>query len=368
MHLKNLSVIQYKNCNQADLRFSQKINCFVGPNGSGKTNLLDALYYLAFTKSYFNPVDSQNIQAGEQFFVLEGHFDRNNEDEHVYCGVKKGQKKTFKRNNKPYSKLAGHIGLFPMVLVSPYDSKLILEGSEERRRFLDSVIAQYDKTYLDYLLKYNKALAQRNKLLKQFAAQNTFNADLLEVMDGQMEEWAVYIYQRRKEMLQHLAPVFQEYYRFIADANETVSLQYHSALEHKSLGEWFINTRDKDLQLQHTTKGIHRDDLEFKILDFPLKKAGSQGQQKTFLIALKLAQLDFMRQAHQLDAILLLDDIFDKLDDNRMAKILSLVADERFGQIFMTDTNKERIKTRLQSITRNYKLFEIQAGSVINEE
>lgn len=365
MYLKNLSLINFKNYAQAELQFTPKINCFTGDNGSGKTNLLDALYYMAFTKSYFNPVDSQNIKTGEQFFVIEAVFVRKEQEEHIYCGVKKGHKKTFKRNKKEYQKLAEHIGLFPMVIISPYDIKLILEGSEERRRFMDSVISQYDKTYLDNLLKYNRALQHRNKLLKQFASRNEFSPQLLEALDDQMAGWADYIHEKRREFVDPLIPIFQEYYNFIAEAQETVYLDYQSALHEKDLKTLFTENQQKDLQLQYTSRGIHRDDLVFKIMDLPLKKAGSQGQQKTFLIALKLAQLDFMKQAHNMHTILLLDDIFDKLDARRTAKIISLVADTRFGQIFITDTNKERVEANLQSVQADYRLFEIQNGTVM---
>lgn len=367
MYLKNLSLVHFKNYNQAELNFSPKINCFVGDNGTGKTNLLDALYYLAFTKSYFNPVDSQNIKSGEHFFVLEGTFDRKKHEEHIYCGVKKGHKKTFKRNNKEYEKLAEHIGLFPEVIVTPYDSKLILEGSEERRRFMDSVISQYDKTYLEYLMKYNRALSHRNKLLKDFAASDTFSPELLETIDEQMAAWAAYIFEQRRRFVEPLIPIFQRYYNFIAQSDEQIHLSYQSALAKKDLVSLLRENRKRDLRMQHTTTGIHRDDLEFKIMDFPLKKVASQGQQKTYLIAIKLAQLDFMYEMHGLSAILLLDDIFDKLDASRTAKILALVAEDRFGQIFITDTNRQRLEQMLQSVDTDYKVFEITGGTVYKE-
>ena len=364
MHIKNLSLVNYKNYDEVDIAFSPKINCFTGDNGSGKTNLLDAIYYLAFTKSYFNAIDSQNINYEKNFFVIEGDYIRENKSEHIYCGIKKGRKKILKRNNKEYTKLSEHIGLFPTVIISPYDIKLILEGGTERRKFMDSVISQYDKSYLENIMKYNKALHQRNKLLKNLAQKDTFNYEYLEPWDEQMAHPASDIYRKRNEFVNALIPLFKNYYTYISGDNEVVDIRYNSHLHENDLKSLFAKSLEKDKILQYTTKGLHRDDLDFTLAEHPIKKGGSQGQQKTFLISLKLAQLELMQNIHGFSPILLLDDVFDKLDNKRAERIINIVAGEHPGQIFMTDTNKDRITEILNKIHIEHKLFEIRNGKI----
>ncbi len=359
MYLQNISILNFKNHFQAEFEFSPKINCFTGNNGSGKTNLLDAIHYLSFCKSFFNPIDSQNIKHNEQFFVVQGTFLKNDSTEIVYCGQKNNQKKQFKRNKKEYSRLADHIGLFPLVMVSPTDVNLIIEGSEERRRFLDSVISQFDRNYLENLITYNKALSHRNRLLKDFVSRNYMDSESLEIWDEQMVSLGNSIYQKRKEFLQKLLPVFQKYYDFISLGNETVKLIYNSQIHEKDFAQLMKESIQKDLAAQYTTTGIHKDDLLFFLADYSIKKTGSQGQQKTYLTALKLAQFDFIKSIHGFNPILLLDDIFDKLDATRVKQIIKLVAEDHFGQIFITDANKERIDKILIETGIDYKIFQI---------
>jgi len=326
----------------------------------GKTNILDAIYYLSFTKSWLNPLDTQNIRYEQEFFLIKGKYRSDEEEMEISCGLKRGKKKSFKRNGKEYSKLADHIGLIPLVTISPYDSNLILGGSEERRKFIDGVISQFDKEYLQALIKYNRVLSQRNQLLKQFAEKRTFEKDSLEVWNMQLIEYGTFIYDKRAKFLQELMPIFQKYYTFISEEKETVQLEYRSQLvdDYASLIE---QNTDKDRALQYTSTGIHKDDLIFKLKKHPLKKNASQGQQKTYLIALKLAQFDYIKEISKSKPILLLDDIFDKLDSSRVEQIIKLVADKHFGQIFITDTNQERLDKILNKIEINYKLFKINS-------
>ena len=364
MHLRELSLIYFKNYEEAQLTFSSNINCFVGSNGVGKTNLLDAIYYLCFCKSYFNPVDSQNIQHQQPFFSIEGTFNREEISETVFCGVKRGQKKVFKRNKKEYEKLADHIGLFPLVIISPADRNLIIEGSETRRKFIDGVIAQSDKIYLHNILKYNQVLSQRNALLKYFAANLTYDPITLGIYNEQLVELANKIYSKRCEFMEEFNAIFQHYYNAISGSKECVSLEYKSQLNDHNLSYLLDENLNKDKILQYTTCGVHKDDLLFKIGDFPIKKQGSQGQQKTYLIALKLAQFDFIKNLVGYKPLLLLDDIFDKLDDTRVESIVRLVAEHHFGQIFITDTHRQRTEDIVRSIDDSYKIFNVQSGSI----
>ena len=362
MHLKSLSLLSFKNYEESQLEFSSGINCFVGNNGSGKTNLLDAIYYLCFCKSYFNSVDTQNILHDKPFFVVEGTFERNEKPEKVFCGVKKGHKKVFKRNNKEYEKLADHIGVFPLVIISPSDRDLIIEGSDTRRKFMDGVIAQSDKIYLQNLIKYNKVLAQRNALLKYFAANRTYDPITLEIYNEQLIDLASKIYATRTAFMKQFNPIFQEYYKAISGSNELVDLEYKSQLNEFDLADLLNENLTKDKILQYTTCGTHKDDLLFKIGDFPIKKQGSQGQQKTYLIALKLAQFDFIKNLVGYKPLLLLDDIFDKLDDTRVEAIVRLVSELHFGQIFITDTHKNRTEEIVREIDDSYRIFDIDKG------
>ena len=365
MHLTSLSLISFKNYEESLLKFSSTINCFVGNNGSGKTNLLDAIYYLCFCKSYFNSVDTQNILHDKPFFVVEGVFVRNDNPEKVFCAVKKGQKKIFKRNNKEYEKLVDHIGVFPLVIISPSDRDLIVEGSDTRRKFMDGVIAQSDKVYLQSLLKYNQVIAQRNALLKYFAANRTYDPLSLEIYNEQMVDLASNIYSARVNFMKKFTPVFQQYYSAISGSTELVDLVYKSQLHEQSLSSLLKDNLTKDKILQYTTCGTHKDDLLFKIGDHPIKKQGSQGQQKTYLIALKLAQFDFIKNLVGYKPLLLFDDIFDKLDDTRVEAIVRLVSEHHFGQIFITDTHKSRTEEIVRKIDDSYRIFDIENGLVL---
>lgn len=328
----------------------------------GKTNLLDAIYYLSFCKSYSHIPDSQIIRHNEDFFMLQGYYDNNGHEEEIYCGMKRRQKKQFKRNKKEYERLSDHIGFIPLVMVSPSDSELIQGGSDERRRFLDQVISQFDKNYLNTLISYNKALAQRNALLKQ----DVRDSALYEIWEEQMASFGEKIFRQRELFLSSFIPVFQEFYSFISNGNETVGLSYRS---HYSQGEFLSQlseTRERDFILGYSTRGIHKDELEMTLGEFPIKRIGSQGQNKTLLIALKLAQFDFLHRKGYTSPILLLDDIFDKLDSERMERIISLVSEDRFGQIFITDTNREYLDEIIRKTGNDYHLYRVTRGNIEN--
>ena len=359
MFLKSLSLLNYKNFDSKSLEFDAKINCFVGANGIGKTNILDAIYHLSFGKSYFNPIASQNIKHGEDFFVLDAMYSKDNREEKIIVSLKKGQKKIIKRNSKIYERFSDHIGFLPLVIISPADRDLIIEGSDTRRKFIDGVIAQGDNIYLEKLLKYNKVLAQRNALLKYFALNHTFNKDTLDIYDEQLSVLGHYIFEKRHAFLDIFIPIFKSRYKVISNNNETVNLQYKSDLFNTNLKELLALSINKDKAIQHTSVGIHKDDLSFQIEDYPIKKFGSQGQQKSFLIALKLAQFDFIKQQSGANPILLLDDVFDKLDEQRVAQIITLVDAENFGQIFISDTHQERTETAVKSVHQSYKIFNL---------
>ncbi|WP_338731083.1 DNA replication/repair protein RecF [Mangrovimonas cancribranchiae] len=359
MVLKSLSLLNYKNFESQSYVFNDKINCFVGNNGVGKTNVLDAIYLLSFGKSYFNPISSQNIKHGESFFVVNGDYDKEGDTEKVVVSLKKGQKKTIKRNGKAYDKLSDHIGFLPLVIISPADRDLIIEGSATRRKFIDSVISQGDKVYLEQLINYNKILAQRNSLLKYFALNNTFNQDTLDVYDEQLNGYATHIFEKRQQFLETFSTIFQKRYQAISGGNETVELDYKSNLFDDDLKSLLKQNLNKDKALQYTSVGVHKDDLIFNIGDYPVKKFGSQGQQKSFLIALKLAQFDFIKEQSGVNPILLLDDIFDKLDETRVAQIIKLVDNENFGQLFISDTHAERTEHVVKQVHQSYEIFKL---------
>lgn len=359
MHLKKLALVNYKNIVQETYDFEQKINCFVGNNGVGKTNVLDAIYYLSFARSYFNSVAVQNIRHGEDFFMIEGSYDVKEREEIIVCSLKKGQKKIIKRNGKSYDKFSNHIGQFPLVIVSPADRDLIIEGSETRRKFIDSVISQQDQSYLKTLIAYNKVVVQRNALLKYFAANRTFDAVNLSVYNDQLIQYGEIIHGQRKKFLEAFIPIFNERYRTISNAKEIVNLKYKSQLDEMSFQELLESSLEKDRVLQYTSTGVHKDDLLFEINDFPVKKFGSQGQQKSYLIALKLAQFDFIKEKSGVVPILLLDDIFDKLDENRVTQLITLVDRDNFGQIFITDTHSERTENILKQGNKEYQIFKL---------
>lgn len=359
MILQKLSVVNFKNLSSISFDFKDKINCFVGENGIGKTNVLDAIYYLSFTKSYFNPLAIQNIKHGESFFVVEGTYLVNDRQEVLICSLKKGQKKLVKRNGKAYEKFSDHIGQFPLVIISPSDRDLVIEGSETRRRFIDGVISQQNKSYLQDIISYNKVVSQRNALLKYFASNRTFDALNLQVYDVKLIELGARIFETRKDFLTQFTPIFNKKYQIISNKKEQVQLVYKSQLLELDMKMLLQNSLEKDKVLQYTTAGIHKDDLSFEIEDFPIKKFGSQGQQKSFLIALKLAQFDFIKQQSTVTPILLLDDIFDKLDEHRVSHLIDLVNGEDFGQIFITDTHFDRTEKVIQKSNKSYKIFSL---------
>ena len=363
MWLKRISILNYKNLEQAELAFSRKMNCIIGKNGKGKANLMDAVYYLSFCKSATNPIDSQNIRHEQDFFVLQGFYETEGGDpEEVYCGLKRRQKKQFKRNKKEYTRLADHIGLIPLVMVSPADTLLIAGGSEERRRFMDVVISQFDREYLDALIRYNKALVQRNTLLK---AELEPDEELMNVWEEMMASTGEVVFRKRQQFIEEFIPIFQSYYSYISQNQEEVKLSYQSHAAEGDLLALLRANRQRDRVMGYSLKGIHKDDLIMQLGEFPMKREGSQGQNKTYLIALKLAQFEFLKRTGSgTTPLILLDDIFDKLDALRVEQIVKLVAGDNFGQIFITDTNRDHLDRILKKIEGDYKLFEVENGEV----
>ncbi len=359
MILKSLSLINYKNFESINFDFDSKINCLVGNNGVGKTNILDAIYHLSFGKSYFNPITSQNINHNSDFFVIEGIYQRLNREEKVIISTKKGQKKVIKRNGKIYDTFSKHIGFLPLVIISPADRDLITEGSDTRRKFIDGVISQSDTSYLSTLLKYTKTLSQRNSLLKYFSLNNTFDLTTLEIYNQQLHEFGSEIHEKRRDFLKTFIPIFTNRYLAISSGKEEVSLNYQSKLSETDLLTLLKQNISKDRTLQYTSVGIHKDDLIFEIEGYPIKTFGSQGQQKSFLIALKLAQFDFIKKQKTVNPLLLLDDVFDKLDEQRVEHIIKLVDDHDFGQLFISDTHAERTENIVRKISKSYKVIKL---------
>ena len=390
MILEKLSLINYKNITEATLELSPKINCFIGQNGVGKTNVLDAIYYLSFCHSANNPIDSQVIRHGEEFFMIEGEYSgqwkmdsydylqdekgNGKQGNHNYplstinsrliisCGMKRGQKKHFKRNKKEYKRLSEHIGLIPIVVVSPSDTLLIEGGSEERRRLMDMVISQYDSTYIEALNRYNKALQQRNTMLK---AEEEPDIDVISIWEEQMASAGEHIYKCRDAFVKEMVPIFQRYYETISGNQEKVALNYISHCQRGPLLEVIQRDRFKDRAVGYSLHGVHRDDLEFMLGDHLMKREGSQGQNKTFVISLKLAQFDFLKRTNsKTTPLLLLDDIFDKLDAGRVEQIVNLVAGDEFGQIFITDTNRDHLDQILSASSHDYRIFHVDNGDI----
>lgn len=351
--LNNLSLVNFKNFENLNLDFCNKINCIIGNNGTGKTNILDSIHYLSFCKSFLNLKDNQNIKNGENFFIVEGNFTRNDDSEHIYCGFGKDQKKTFRRNNIEYKKLSDHIGLIPVVFTNPYDSDLIHLGSEIRRKFVDVIISQFDKSYLQNIIKYNKILEQRNLLLKQ----NISTYEIFEAWDFQLVDYGQKIFNQRKIFSQEIKDIFNNFYKIIGENHENAELIYISQCNEHDYLNSLSNSFSKDKILGYTSFGIHKDDFDFKLDGYPLKKYGSQGQQKTFVISLKFAQFEYIKNKTGLAPILLLDDIFDKLDKKRVKKITNLVSMNGFGQIFITDTSKTRMPDILKDLEIEKKFF-----------
>ena len=365
MRLKDLTVTSFKNYEHLSLDFQDfRFVGFTGPNGVGKTNLLDAIHYLSLGKSYFNPSDRQHIQAGGQFFNVKGTFEQNDKSHEVFCSYMPGRKKVIKQNGAPYDKLTDHIGQFPNVIITPYDVKLINEGSEERRRFLDSIISQIDKTYLQQISQYQRYLSQRNARLKEMAEGGYFDASLIDVYDETLGPLADAIYQRRKAFIEAFNPVFSRYYAWLSQGQESVALSYDSPLHEASLAVLLKQNLEKDRALQRTTTGIHRDDLDFTIFNYSLKRFGSQGQQKSYLIALKLAQYEMVQDAKGEAPLLLLDDIYDRLDDTRVSRLMEAVTQPPFSQVFLTDTTYERIRNLLTPLSAHSGIFELTHGDL----
>ena len=363
MILENISIINYKNIKGVNLDLSPKINCLIGHNGVGKTNFLDAIYSLSFCRSANNPIDSQIIMHDENFFMLEGNYRTEQGDiENIYCGMKRGTKKHFKRNKKEYKRLSQHIGLVPLIYVSPSDSSLIEGGSEERRRLMDVVISQYDHSYIELLSNYNKALQQRNALLKM---EEEPDSSLLDIWEQEMARNGELLFQKRLAFVDELVPVFQQIYQQISGQREIVSLRYISHCQRGPLLDVIQRDRFKDRAVGYSLHGVHRDDLEMLIGDFQMKREGSQGQNKTFVLALKLAQFDFLRRTSSTTTpLLLLDDIFDKLDAQRVESIVQLVSGDNFGQIFITDTNRDHLDKILSKSDGEYKIFTVEGGDI----
>ncbi len=358
MYLHKLILNNFKNYQELEISLSEKINCFVGNNGVGKTNLLDAIHYLSFCKSFFNVIDTQNIMHEKEFFTIQGVWYKNHDNpDTLLCSQKRHHHKVFKLNKKEYDRLADHIGLFPLVMVSPRDNDIIYGGSDERRRFLDSFISQFDHVYLDDLINYNKALFQRNKLLKIFFEDHFFEADALEIWDTQLITLGTKIHAKRTSFILDFIPYFDQYFNLISGEKESVTLKYVSQLNDGRFDELLKSSLAKDRIMLYTTCGIHKDDLDFGIEGYPLRKFGSQGQQKSYTIAIKLAQFEYIKNMKGFKPVVLFDDIFDKLDDERVEHIVKLAADNNFGQVFITDTQKERIISTMKKINSPGKVF-----------
>jgi len=364
MHLKRLSLTNFKNYSQADLEFSPRINCIVGNNGVGKTNILDAVHYLSLTKSFFNNIDSVSIRHNEDFFIIQGFFSKDGEEDNIFCSFHRHKQKMLKRNGKEYERLSDHIGRYPVVMISPADNALICEGSDERRKFMNKIISQYNSEYLESVLNYNKALQQRNRILRDFSTFNNFDEEMISVWDSQLIRYGTYAWSEREKLVNELIPVFREYYSLVSNQKEKVKLKYYSHLNEGDLSDLLKKSLAKDRSLEYTTAGIHKDDLLFEMDGHSVRSLGSQGQQKSYLVALKLAKFEYIKSKAGYAPILLLDDIFDKFDAERVAQIIRLVGNHRFGQIFITDTHQERLHEILNDLDTDYKLFRIGESGV----
>lgn len=359
LFLKKISIINYKNILDKEYELDPKINCFVGDNGVGKTNILDAVYHLSMGKSYFNVKNDQLINRGKDYMLVDGVFELNNKNESIVFSLKIGEKKVLKRNGKPYKKFSNHIGLIPVVLISPYDNDLINEGSSERRKFIDSIISQNDKEYLINLIAYTRVIQNRNKLLKQYNRSVDFDLDTIKVYDDQIYKLSEPIFKARDKFIKEFTPLVLEKYKHISDDKEKISIEYKSDLIDNHVENLIKDSFQKDVILQYTSVGLHKDDFVFNIDENRIKRFGSQGQQKSFLIALKLAQFDYLKNETGNSPILLMDDIFDKLDLMRVKRIVEIVNSTNFGQLFLSDTDKERIEKVLSSLNLSSKIFEV---------
>lgn len=359
MYLHRLRLTNFKNYEHNELEFSEGINCFVGNNGVGKTNILDAIHYLSLTKSFFNQTESLSIRHGEDYYMINGQFRHEGQDDNIICSFFRQKHKTLKINGKEYDRLSDHVGRFPAVMVSPADSGLVSGGSEERRRFMNKIISQYNNEYLNALLNYNRALLGRNKLLKEYYARGSFDEEMISSFDIQLEKYGTIIFRERKALLEQLLPLFQDYYNIISMQRESVDLVYDSQLSGAPLGELLMENRGRDRFLQYTSVGIHKDDLGFNMEGHPVRQLGSQGQQKSYLVALKLAKFGYISDMTGRNPLLLLDDLFDKFDADRVKQLMNLLVGSRFGQIFITDTHQERLLQILKGVSVDYKLFRI---------
>ncbi len=360
MYLKKLVLINFKNIAQAEITLSERLNCFVGDNGAGKTNVLDAVYYLSMSKSALTMTDGQSVRHGEDFFVVEGTYagDSGSNDT-VNCSFLRRSGKVLKLNGKEYDRMADHVGRFPVVMVSPQDSVLITDAAEERRRYLNAFLSQLDRDYLASLMRYNAVLAERNRFLK-----SSSDEQMLQIYDMQLADHAARIYERRRDIIERMRPLVAEFYRQLSDDREQVEIEYRSELASASMGELLLASRERDIVNGFTTSGVHRDDMSLRIGGYPLRKYGSQGQQKSFLMSLKLAQYRILAEVCGERPLLLLDDLFDKLDTSRVENLLTLVAGDDFGQIFITDCNRSRLETILSRAGEKYALFMVEGGDI----
>lgn len=358
MILQKLSILNYKNIAEATLEFSPKVNCLLGNNGMGKTNVLDAIFYLSFCQSSLTRTDATTVRFGEEFMLLQGTYDRSGKTEQISCALQRGKKKSVKRNGKEYRRLSEHIGLLPLVMVTPSDWNLIVGGSEERRRLIDRIISQGNHEYLEQLIGYNRALEQRNAMLKQGIADPL----LLETVDAFLCQAAAMIHKFRKQWIEQFTPIFMRYYNAISGSNEQVRLDYRSVLNERDMHDVLRLNLERDRVLGHTSQGVHRDDVELMLGDELMRRTGSQGQCKTYTIALRLAQFDFLKTICGQTPLLLLDDIFDKLDASRVANIMRIVSEPAFGQIFVSDTNRQHLDETVEAVGSDYRIFMVIDG------
>lgn len=359
MFLEKIYLSNFKNYEEAAYTFSPQVNCIVGENGSGKTNLLDAIYFLALSKSSIHHQDAHNINHDAEFMLIEGFFKKNDRTHQITCSIQRGQRKILMYEKKPYERISDHIGQFPVVLIAPDDTELIKEGSNERRRFFDGVLSQMDNEYLNDYQQYNHILEQRNSLLKIFADRNYIDQDLLDTYSDPLVKLALRIYRQRKDFMDTFLPIFKKHYALLSEAREEVEIIYESEVASGEFPQEFRLNRQTDVRAQRTTKGIHKDDYVFEIDSYPIKKFGSQGQQKSFVMALRLAQFEMIETLRRLKPILLLDDIFDKLDDRRIHSLIESINNNTFGQVFITDARPERTQKILEEVKVEVKYFTI---------
>ena len=368
MRINHLSLINFRNYHHISIDFSGGINCLLGHNGAGKTNLLDAIHYLSFCKSYFNSFDNQNILHEEEMFVIQGLFERDGNKEEIYCAQKRNERKQFKRNKKDYDKLSEHIGLLPVVMITPMDAALLYDGSDIRRKFVDTIISQVDTNYMNALIEYNKALQHRNATLKQFQESKTWDDTLISMYDSILISRGKSIFKKRQDFTEGFSPLFLKAYMEISGESEHAHVEYSSNLFEGDFEGLLAQAQPKDKVLTYTSTGVHKDDWIFCMEGKSLKKFASQGQQKSFIIALKVAQFRYLKKQYSSAPILLLDDIFDKLDDTRVNCLIDMVCGDEFEQVFITDTNLLRMKKLLENREKDYRLFPIAGGMIQEKE